>query len=275
MDTSDSLAVELGRIVRSTRLSLRRTQGAVGAACGLSQPEISRIEHGRRPGMSLRTVGAVCDALEIQAAWLFRPPFVAGAATSRPTAPIRRPGRQQDAGHARCNAYVRRRLERLGWEVALEVEIVLGRTHGWIDTLAFHAPSATVLVGEIKTELHDIGDVQRTVAWYQREARRAAERLGWRSRRIETCVFVLCTDESDARISANREILAQAFPVRSRRMRRWLEDPSSPTGGAGALVTIDPLGRGRWWILGTRIDGRRRAAPYTDYRDFAARLRAA
>jgi hypothetical protein len=40
-------------------------------------------------------------------------------------------------------------------------------------------------------------------------------------------------------------------------------------------MMIDPLGRGRWWIQGARIDGRRTAAPYADYRDFVARLRAA
>lgn len=217
----------------------------------------------------------MCDALGIQAAWTLQPPFVAGALTPEVPGPIRRPGRQQDAGHARCSAYVRRRLERLGWVVAQEVEVVLGRTHGWIDILAFHAAPGTLLIGEIKTELHDIGELQRTLAWYEREAWSAARRLGWTPRRVQVCLFVLSTDENDARVGANRELLAQAFPVRSRRMERWLEDPSAPNGGTGALVLIDPLGRGRWWILGTRIDGRRTAAPYADYRDFVARLRAA
>lgn len=275
MDTGEALAIAFGHMVRRTRLALRRTQKAVGASSGLSPPEISRIEHGRRPGLSLRTIGALCDALGIQAAWALQPPFVAGASTPDVPGPIRRPGRQQDAGHARCSAYVRRRLERLGWEVAQEVEIVLGRTHGWIDILAFRAATGTLLIGEIKTEFHDIGELQRTLAWYEREAWSAARRLGWAPHRVHVCLFVLCTNESDVRIGANRELLAQVFPVRSRWMGRWLEDPSPPSGGPRALVMIDPLKRGRWWVQGTRIDGRRTAAPYADYRDFVARLRAA
>jgi transcriptional regulator with XRE-family HTH domain len=215
VDTGESLAIAFGRIVCRTRLALRRTQKAVGASSGLSQSEISRIEHGRRPGLSLRTIGALCDALGIQAAWALQPPFVAGASTPEASGPIRRPGRQQDAGHARCSAFVRRRLERLAWEVAQEVEIVLGRTHGWIDILAFHAATGTLLIGEIKTELHDIGELQRTLAWYQREASSAARRLGWTPRRAQVCLFVLSTDENDVRVGANRELLAQVFPVRS------------------------------------------------------------
>jgi transcriptional regulator with XRE-family HTH domain len=275
VSTSDKLAIEFGRMIRKTRLALRRTQKAVGAACGLSQPEISRIEGGRRPGMSVRTMGAVCDALEILPSLELRPPFVAGAPTSAHFTPVRRQGRQRDAAHARCNAYLRRRLERLGWQVAQEVEIVVGRSHGWIDTMAFHPESATLLVGEIKTELHDIGEIQRTTAWYEREAWASAIRLGWSPRKAVSCLFVLSTEENEIRIAENREILAQAFPVRSRKMARWLQDPSSSIPLARALVLVDPLKRGRWWILGTRVDGRRTVARYADYRDFVTRIKAA
>lgn len=259
-------------MVKATRLALRRTQRAVGAACGLSQSEISRVERGRRPGTSLRTVGAVCEALDIQPGWALKAPFVAGAPASPSSASVRRPGRQRDAAHARCSAYVRRRLERLGWEVAQEVEIAVGRTHGWIDTMAFHPAVATLLVGELKTEVHDVGELQRSVAWYEREAWAAARRLGWSPRKVIVCLFVLATEQNDARIAGNREILAQAFPVRSQKVQRWLQDPSFSAARARALVLIDPLRRGRGWILGARADGRRTVAPYVDYRDFVTRL---
>src|SRR3972149_4948882 len=130
------------------------------------------------------------------------------------------------AGQPRPNASVRRRLERRGWIVAQESEITMGGTHGFIDILAFDPATRTLVLGEIKTELHDIGEVQRTMAWYEREARPAARRLGWMPSRIRSCVFLLVTRANDERVAANREALAQAYPVRSRVLASLLKDPS-------------------------------------------------
>lgn len=270
--TTDALAAEFGRVALLTRKALRQTQDTVAAAVGVSQSAISLIERGRLTGVSLRVVGEMCDVLGIGAEWQLRPPWVPGARTSDRAAPVRREGRQRDAAHARCSAYVRRRLERLGWDVVQEVEIVLGRSHGWIDLLAFHAATGTLLISEIKTELHDIGELQRTVAWYEREAWAVARRLGWSPRRTVTCLFILATQENDARIAGNRELLAQAFPLRSRALGHWLEDPTGGLPRRRALVMIDPRSRKGAWVRGALVDGRRTPAPYVDYRDFIQRL---
>lgn len=270
--TTNALTVEFGRVARLTRKTLRRTQETVAVAVGVSQSAISLIERGRLPGVSLRVLGGICEVLGIGAAWQLRPPWVAGARTPDHAAPVRREGRQQDAAHARCSAYVRRRLERLGWDVAQEVETVLGRTHGWIDILAFHAATGTLLIGELKTELHDVGELQRTVAWYEREAWAVARRFGWSPRRAVTCLFILATQENDARIAGIRELFAQAFPLRSRVLGRWLEDPSGGLPRRRALVLIDPRSRKGAWVRGARVDGRRTPAPYVDYHDFMLQL---
>lgn len=76
--------------------------------------------------------------------------------------------RQHDTVHAICSGYVDRRLHRAGWTVAREVEIVHGRSHGWIDLLAFEPTTRTLVVIEVKTRLDDIGGLERQAAWYVR-----------------------------------------------------------------------------------------------------------
>ena len=57
--------------------------------------------------------------------------------------------------HARCIAYVARRLRACGWDVRFEVEVGTGRYRGWIDLLALRG--TTMLCVEVKTELDDMG----------------------------------------------------------------------------------------------------------------------
>lgn len=76
-------------------------------------------------------------------------------------------------------------------------------------------------------------------------------------------------------MAGNREMLAQAFPVRSRAMASWLADPARRMRPAPTLVMIDPTGRKRGWLLPTGIDGRRSPARNANYRDFVERLPAA
>jgi hypothetical protein len=52
--------------------------------------------------------------------------------------------------------------------MAREVEIVHGRSHGWIDLLAFDRRTGTMLILEIKTRLSDLGAIERQIAWYER-----------------------------------------------------------------------------------------------------------
>jgi hypothetical protein len=271
----EAFAAEFGRLAAKTRRALRMTQAAVGEAVGLSQSEISLIEHAKIAGLSLWVVGDLSGVLGIRIAWTLRPPWIPDAIDYSPTQRVKRKVGQHDPGHARCSAYVRRRLERLGWTVAQEVEIVLGSSHGWIDILAFHAATGMLLVGEIKTELHDIGAIQRTLAWYEREARAAAHRLGWTTRGVVVVLFVLATRENDERVEQNGESFAQAWPLRSRTLTRWLADPLEQGRRGWGFGLIDPLSRRRTWLQAARVDGRATAAPYADYRAFVERIRAA
>jgi hypothetical protein len=198
--------------------------------------------------VTVDTAGRILDALGVAVEPVFRAPFVASA-------------RQLDRAHAQCVAYVQRRLEAAGWLVRREVEILGGRSHGWIDVLAFDPATRTLLVIEVKTEIHDVGRIERTLGWYGREAWAAAQRLGWRPAVVRTVLVVLATEANDERLRTNREILAQAFPARGMAVL---------SSGRSGLALIDPRSHRREWLGRAVVDGRRSRAPYRDYAAFVA-----
>jgi hypothetical protein len=129
-----------------------------------------------------------------------------------------------------------------------------------------------LLVVEIKTELRDLGQLERTLGWYEREAWAAARRLGWRPRRVVGAVLLLSTEANEDRIRANREALADGFPGRAAGLAGLVA-----TGVAEdhrrSLALIDPRSKRRQWLRPSRVDGRRSAAPYADYIDFMRHIR--
>jgi hypothetical protein len=129
-----------------------------------------------------------------------------------------------------------------------------------------------VLVIEVKTELHDLGQVERQLGWYEREAWAAARRLHWRPERVVGALLLLATEETDERLRANREPLAASFPVRAAGLASIVDAGSAATR-ARALAMIDPRSKRRRWLRAARMDGRRTVAPYRDYADFMRALR--
>jgi XRE family transcriptional regulator, regulator of sulfur utilization len=259
--TQRYLRTTLGRAVRETRLALGWTQQQLADRSGLSRSMAGHIETGS-VNVSIDAAASVCDALGLRVDLGLRAPFLAD----------RR--RQREPAHARCSAYVQRRLERHGWLVRRELEIMYGRSHGWIDLLAFDRRTGLLLVVEIKTEIEDLGQIERTLAWYEREAGAVARTAGWRPVRVASALLVLATDANDRRLADNREAVRVAFPARMDQLQRMILERAKPVGGR-ALAFIDPRSRKDGWLIRPRIDGRRSVAPYTDYADFMRALRVA
>jgi transcriptional regulator with XRE-family HTH domain len=250
--------VTFARLCRDTRTRLRLTQQQLADMVGVSRGHIANLERGHaNPPLAL--VERIANALDIEIELVMRAPVIIGN------------GRQRDLVHARCSAYSDRRLRGLGWITAREVEIVHGRSHGWIDILAFDPRTGTLLVVEIKTRLDDLGAIERQLGWYERSAFEVAGRIGWRPRRVVGWLLVLASDEVENVLRTNRELMERAFPVRARAMARSLEGGDVPNSGRG-LALIDPASKRQGWLLGSRVDGRRSPARYTDYADAARRL---
>jgi transcriptional regulator with XRE-family HTH domain len=243
----------VGRLIVDARTRARWSQRELARRSGISQSRISRIERWRSPNVSLATIDRLLIVLGVRYRLEADLPAVAL--------------RQRDFVHAWMMGSLRRRLARAGFAVEGEVEIGGDRSRGWIDVLAFRPEDRLLVVGEIKSDLVDIGDLERQVGWYEREAVAAARRRGWRPARVISAVFLLETEANDERVRANALPLRQAFPGRGALLQRVLA--GEPPTERRYLVMIDPASRATSWVLPTRVDRRRSTAPYRDYADAA------
>jgi transcriptional regulator with XRE-family HTH domain len=258
---ASGLSAATGRRVRDARLAIGWSQRELGLRAGVSQAAISRLERGQPSGLGLEEIERIAVGLGGTLEITFETPFLADRA------------RQRDVVHARCIAHVASRLRRLEWRVETEVEIEGRSGPGWIDVLAVHAESGTFLVIEVKTEIHDFGRIQRTLAWYSRRAWLVARDRGWRVRRSHGALLLLATDAVDARLRENRHLADEAFPGRAAALAALIADPARAAVSAEpSLAMIDPLSRRHDWLRPTRLDGRRTRAPHDDYAAVARRL---
>ncbi len=249
----NEIRVRLGAAIRDARRDRGWSQARLGTSAGLSQSLVSDIEAGGI-GASIESLASVAKALDAELSIDLRPPRVVGRAD------------QRDPAHARCVAACRRTLEAAGLECAVEREIVDGRMRGWIDLLGYSRTSRRLVLAEIKTEIRDIGGLERQVGTYVRACVGAVRDLGWQPKEIVVVVALLATASNDAAVLANRRAFGQAFPMRGAALTGALL-AGGPIAGWG-LTMVDPRRRGARTIQGLRVDGRRSDAPYRDYADF-------
>jgi transcriptional regulator with XRE-family HTH domain len=250
------LRITFASLCRDTRTMLDITQQELAGAVGISRSHIAGIETGRvDPSVDL--AWSIADRLGLDLQFLGRPPLAVEP-------------RRDDLVHARCSAYVDRRLVGHGWSIARELEVFAGRSHGWIDLLAFDPRSRTLVIVEIKTRLDDIGGMERQIAWYEREALGLARSLGWLPERRLAWLLLLASDEVERQISLHRDILGRSFQDRAPAMRLVILDGAAQARSRG-LALINPTSRRRDWLISARSDGRRSATPFRDYADAARR----
>jgi transcriptional regulator with XRE-family HTH domain len=253
------LAYVIPTVIRETRLAIGRTQADLAARASTSQATVSRVEAEQIDRADLATIGRLLDALQVRAEIKLEAPFLAD----------RR--RQRDRAHAYCVAFLARRLTMSGWIVEREVEIQGKRSHGWIDVLAYRHMDGALLVIELKTEIEDLGRIERSLGWYLREAPWAVRRFGWHPRQSIGALIVLDTRATADRLRSNRDAFAQSFPFRAEWLTRCLRGETA-VRQVRALAAIDPASRRATWLRPTVLDGRRSAAAYENYADFSRRL---
>jgi transcriptional regulator with XRE-family HTH domain len=247
--------LRLGASIRAVRTALGLSQRAFADRIGRSQAYVSLLERGLIGTLSVVELDRVCKSLGATLVLgVEAPVLIAGP-------------RQRDAAHARCVAYVARRLRADGWLVEREVPVGSPSRPGWIDIVAFNPTSRVLLVIEVKTELVDLGGLERQLGWYVREAPRRAATLGWATEAVLGCVLMLSTTATDDRLRENAPGIRQVFPLRSRDLMNVLRGGSVPRRG-WFLAMIDPRSRVRDWGRPTVLDGRRTPARYRHLADF-------
>ena len=257
--TDADLGTQIGTIIKTTREETGWSQRELARRLGGSHSAIQRLEAGHSPYVDTRLATAAFRLLGIRSAFDGRTLGLAGRRE------------QHDLVHACCLSYASRRLRARGWDVRTEVEIGAGRYRGWIDLLAYRATDRCLMCCEIKTEIDDVGRIQRTVGWYSREAADAAKRLDWRPRTTTTALLVLCSADNDRVIARNHGLLRSSFPGLTRGLAEW-STVSGTTVPAASLAMIDPRSRRRDWLRPTLSEGRRTPPPYANYADAAAAI---
>ena len=260
MSDQRSAAHIVGEAVRSIRTGIGWTQRELGRRARMSQAMVCAVENGQVDDLAFSRAQRMLEAMGARLVITVDAPY------------LRDRERQLDPAHARCSAHVVGRLRRAGWGVATEVEVGGDRSRGWIDVLAFHPSIAWLLVIEIKTEIRDLGAIERGLGWYEREAIIAARRFGWQPERSLGCLLLLATDASEVRARANAEPLAQGFPIRARELAALVTDGKAPHPSGRAVAMIDPTSRRTVWLRPLRLDGRRSPAPFVDYADFMRQI---
>jgi transcriptional regulator with XRE-family HTH domain len=251
---------EIGLAVKSLRTAIGWSQQTLGVRAGVSQSLVSLVERGRIDDLTFGTASSLLEAMGARLLVRVDAPYLGDRA------------RQREPAHARMSAHTVRRLRLSGWVAASEVEVGGDRSRGWIDILAFHPETGTLLVIELKTEIHDLGQMERSLGWYEREAFAAARRLGWRPRRAIGCLLLLASRANDERVASNRASIEDGFRIRARELGDIMGGRSIPSTRTRAIAMIDPASRRRAWCRPLWIDGRRTPAPYADYVDFLRAL---
>jgi transcriptional regulator with XRE-family HTH domain len=249
----DGIAV--GRGIRALRIRRRWTQDELGRRAGVSRGVVARLEQGGGDAVTLRKLGRVAAALgarvHVRLSWN-------GEGLDR----------LLDARHAATVDQVLEHLRRAGWTAAAEVSFNSFGERGAIDVLAFHGPSRTLLVVEVKSVIPDIQAMLATLDRKVRLAPQIARMRGWNATSVSTVLVVTDSRTSRRRVDAVRATFDAALPDRGWAIRRWLRSPNGlrPVRGVWFLSSdTHPVGMQRVRASSAAIHARPTArVPSTD-----------
>jgi transcriptional regulator with XRE-family HTH domain len=210
--------VRFGLGVRALRRRKGWTQEVLVERVGMSQSTVSRLEVGEGDTMPGRDIEKVVTEL---GARLRLTQLAHGEDLDR----------LLDASHAELVEMVTALLRRLGLEVEPEVTFSIFGERGSIDILAFHAPTGSLLVIEVKSA---IPDVQATLAGIDRKVRlagRIAKERGWQVRTVSRWLVVPDDMTTRRRVAAHQATFDSLLPQRTVALRRWAHGPQGSASG--------------------------------------------
>jgi hypothetical protein len=113
-----------------------------------------------------------------------------------------------------------------------EVSFAVYGERGSIDVVGWHAPSGTLLVIEVKTELASIEETMRRHDTKVRLAARVVEeRFGWRPRRVARLLVLPEHRTARRQVERHASVLGSAYPLRGVPLREWLREPAGSVAG--------------------------------------------
>lgn len=239
----------VGAAFRAVRVRRGWRQVDVAKRARVSAGVVSLIERGHLDLVSTPAFRRVAGAVEIRAEISL-------------TLPHGELERLLNAGHAALHEALAGHLQGLpGWLHLPEVSFAIYRERGIIDILAFHMPTGSLLVIELKTELVGLEDLLSTMDVRLRHAATIARERGWHARTVSGWVVLADSATNRRRVTAHGSALRAAFPADGRVMRGWLRSPTGPIRAlsfwaSSRLPTVSQNAFGRRRVRVREIKGR-------------------
>lgn len=194
---------------------------------GVGRSVISDVELGRLNGRTIATLRAILGVFGLSVEMGVRG---VGADSDRVL----------DARHSDLLGTCAKWLEDLGWKTAPEVTFAEWGERGSVDLLAWHPPTRTLLVVEIKTELASVEETLRKHGTKMRLGAVIARPLGWSPSAVGR-LLVLPEDRTQRRrVLANEPVMRRAYPERSHAVKAWCREP---VGGLSGLIFLTDSAR--------------------------------
>jgi len=216
--------IRFGLSMRALRRRRRWTQQRLADAVGVSRPVIGRIENGQADRVVVRTLVRVASALgaslSVKVLW-----HSEGL------------DRLLDAAHADLTDQTLTLLGSFGWLTATEVSFNVLGDRGTIDILAFHRPTGSLLVIEIKSVVPDLQSMLGTLDRKARVAIDVAKHRGWQVTSVSRILVLPDDRTARRRLEQHRATFDATLPSRTVEVRRWLREPVGRI--AGVLFLTD------------------------------------
>ena len=208
----------VGAAFRAVRLRHGWRQVDVATRAGVSDSLISALERGHLDTLSVESLRKIALSLDIRIDVI---PRWRGGDLDR----------LLNSRHAALAEATTRWLRSRGWEVAVEVSFAIRGERGFIDLLAWHAPTRTLLVIEIKTEIVDVHELIGVMDRKTRLAPEIARDRGWLPAVVATWLVVEEGSTNRHRVDRFAALLRATFPADGRVMARWLAAPAGSIRG--------------------------------------------
>jgi transcriptional regulator with XRE-family HTH domain len=205
----------LPRAVRHLRRQRGWRQQDLADHAGSSRHVVSRVERGLLRRVSLGRIDALVEALgasvDITVRWQGE-----------------RLDRLMDRMHAATQERAAASLRSLGWLTAVELSFNHYGDRGRVDVLAYHAPTACLLVGEVKSAIGDVQDTLGRMDVKARLGRSLAASAGWPDVRSVLPALIVTESRTARRVIALHPTLFGRFSLRGRSATAWLRHPRLP-----------------------------------------------
>lgn len=214
---------------RALRIRRRWRQRDLAELVGVARSVIARVERGRADSVTLRLLDRIAQRLDarldVRLLWQ-------GEALDR----------LLDARHAALVEAVVRFLTGVSWLTAVEVSFNIGAERGSIDVLAYHAPTRSLLVIEVKSVVPDIQAMLMAIDRKVRLAREIARARGWEAATVSVLLVLPEDRTARRRLEAVSATIQSALPQRNVAIRRWLRKPAGTVRGVWFLSGVSQAG---------------------------------